>query len=238
MIHPSAVVDETAILGSGVTIGPFSVVREGTVIGDNSVIGSHCDIGLTGAKSKVLGTSIGADSVIRSHSVIYDGASLGVGLSTGHHVCIREGSVSLEGVSLGNYTDLQGDCEIGLFSRLHSNVHVSKSTVIKDYVWVFPNVVFTNDPFPPSDVRRGVTVEDFAVIATGVLLLPGVHVGKESVVGAGTVVKTNVLAGYLYAGKPGRNVAPASKIKMTGADPGEAYPWRNRYSGRFPLLKP
>jgi len=235
MIHPSSVISSSAVVGQGVSIGPFTVVRAGAVIGENSKIGSHCDIGVSSSKPSLNGTLIGAGSVIRSHSVIYDGASLGAELSTGHHVCVREGTVVADGVSLGSYSDLQGDCRRGRFSRIHSNVHVGQSTVIGDYVWVFPNVVFTNDPFPPSEIRRGVTVEDFAVIATGVLLLPGVRVGKGAVVGIGTVVKTDVLPGYVYAGQPGRNIALASTIKFDGPESPPAYPWQERYRNRYSL---
>jgi acyl-[acyl carrier protein]--UDP-N-acetylglucosamine O-acyltransferase len=235
MIHPSALIASSAVLGSGVTVGPFTIVHEGVVIGDYSVIGSHCELGFKGDESHTLGTSIGAGSLLRSHSVIYDGASLGEGLSTGHHVSIRERTTTGDGVSLGSYSDLQGDCTIGRFSRLHSNVHVGKSTVIRDYVWVYPNVVFTNDPFPPSDINRGVTVDDFAVIATGVVLLPGVRVGNSAVVAAGTVVKTNVFEGYLYAGRPGKNIGPASTIQIDGKESGPAYPWQERYRHRFRL---
>ena len=33
-------------------------------------------------------------------------------------------------------------------------------------LWIFPYVVLTNDPHPPSDMMHGVTVNDFVAIAT------------------------------------------------------------------------
>jgi len=40
LIHPTAIIDESALLGSNVKIGPYSVIGENADIGDNTVIGT------------------------------------------------------------------------------------------------------------------------------------------------------------------------------------------------------
>lgn len=62
-------------------------------------------------------------------------------------------------LQIGTLSDLQGHCEIGDYVRLHSNVHIK--SVPGNFVWIFPYVVLTNDPYPPSDSLVGVTVQDF-----------------------------------------------------------------------------
>lgn len=92
---------------------------------------------------------------------------------TGHQVTIREKSRIGHHVSIGTLSDIQGDCEIGNYVRLHSNVHIGQKSVIHDYVWIFPYVVLTNDPTPPSEELVGVEIKSFAIVATGTVVLPG-----------------------------------------------------------------
>lgn len=49
---------------------------------------------------------------------------------------------------------------------------MGKKTVLSNYVWAFPYVVFTNDPTPLSETLKGVFVEKFAVVCTGTVVLP------------------------------------------------------------------
>lgn len=43
-IHPTAIIDKTALIGSNVSVGAYSVIGEGVVIGDDTVIGHHVTI--------------------------------------------------------------------------------------------------------------------------------------------------------------------------------------------------
>ena len=162
MIHPTALISEGANLGSNVSVGPFSIIHEGVKIGSGSTIGSHCEIGVFSDIASENTLVIGEDSHIRSHSILYIGSSFGRALTTGHRVTIRENTMSGINFQVGTLGDIQGDCEIGDYVRLHSNVHVGKSSKIGNFVWIFPYVVLTNDPHPPSDVCKGVTVGDYA----------------------------------------------------------------------------
>jgi acetyltransferase-like isoleucine patch superfamily enzyme len=162
------------------------------------------------------------------------GSVFGDGLSTGHNVVIREKTVAGNGLSVGTSGDIQGNCKIGNFVRMHSNVHVSKGSLIGDYVWLFPGVVLTNDPRPPSNQIMGTTIHDFAVVAVGVTVLPGVSVGKGALIAAGAVLTKDAEEDCLYAGNPAR--LKGSLIDLMPATPGsrDAYPWRYRFSRGYP----
>lgn len=54
--------------------------------------------------------------------------------------------------------------------------------------------------------ERGVTIRRFASIGMGALLLPGVEIGENAIVGAGAVVTKDVRPGVLVAGAPARVV--------------------------------
>ncbi|WP_248289564.1 acyltransferase [Thalassotalea sp. Y01] len=176
---------------------------------------------------------ISNNSYIRSHSVFYASSSFGEGLITGHRVTVRELTNAGKNLQIGTLGDIQGHCEIGDYVRFHSNVHIGQKSIIGNFVWVFPYVVLTNDPHPPSDVLMGVTVEDFAVIATMSVILPGAHVNKGVLVGAHSCLKGKTKEDFVYAGSPAKEIFSTENIKLTQNDK-PAYPWRRHFSRGYP----
>jgi acetyltransferase-like isoleucine patch superfamily enzyme len=234
-IHDHAVVSDDADLGSNVTIGPFTIVHPNVRIGPDTVIGSHCEIGLPTDLATDQALHISEESLVRSHSVIYQGSTFGPRLDTGHHVTLREGLRVGANLRVGTLSDLQGDATFGDYVRLHSNVFVAKGAAIGNFVWIFPNVVLTDDPHPPSDgFNAGVTVEDFAVICAMSCVGPGVIVGKGSVVGAASMVTKNVEPGVLVLGVPARAIGPASDVKLRDGSGTPAYPWTRHFTRGYP----
>ena len=51
-----------------------------------------------------------------------------------------------------------------------------------------------------------IVVEDEVWIGADVTILPGVHIGRCSVIGAGSVVTGDVEAYHIYAGVPARKI--------------------------------
>jgi len=234
MIHPTALINDGATLGSNVSVGPFSIIHEGVTIGNDSTIGSHCEIGLFSDKASKNTLEIKESSHIRSHSILYTGSSFGKGLTTGHRVTIRENTITGLNFQIGTLGDIQGDCEIGNYVRLHSNVHIGKSSKIGNFVWIFPYVVLTNDPHPPSDVCMGATIGDYSVIATMSTILPGINILEGALIGAHSLVNRDVPANTIVAGVPAKTIGPTSRIKLTDSPEESAYPWRKHFHRGYP----
>jgi acetyltransferase-like isoleucine patch superfamily enzyme len=234
MLSQLAVVDQTARLGADVSIAPFTVVHANVAIGDGTQIGSHCVVGHPGPDPGAPPLTIGAGSTIRSHSVLYEGSTFGVGLETGHGVTLREGLTVGENLRVGTQTDLQGDTTIGDYVRIHSSVFVGKYTAIGDYVWIFPQAMLANDPHPPSNVQEGSTIDDYAAISAQAVVLSGVHVGRGSVVSAGSVVTRDVAPGDLVVGVPARRVGAASEVSLRDHPGTPAYPWTAHFRRGYP----
>ena len=234
MIHPSVLVSSSARIDEGVEIGPYTIIHENVWIKKNTKIGAFCEIGLPTHLAKEEKLEIGEQSNIRSHSVIYVGSRLGNGLQTGHHVCIRENSEIAQGVQLGSRTDVQGDCSIGEYTKLHADVHVGKKSKIGSFVWLFPEVLLTNDPIPPSEKLLGVIIEDYCVVASKVLIFPGVKIACNAVIGAGSVVKTDIPEWKLVTGNPAKAVCDVRILRMPENPKEKAYPWRNRFHRGYP----
>jgi len=244
-IGANSKIKDGCIIGANSSIGENSfldyavIVRENVQIGTNTFIGARVILGeylvdfIDERDYQKHKTQIGNDCVIRSETIIYGENVIGDNFQTGHRVTIREKSKIGDHVRIGTLSDIQGDCVIGNYVNLHSNVHIGQKSTLKNYVWIFPYVVLTNDPNPPSEQLLGVTVEEFAIIATGSVVLPGKVIGKDSLVGAGAVVNKDVAEGKVVVGNPIREIGETSKIKNKTT--GEAvYPWRYHFDRGMP----
>lgn len=233
-IHPSSYISPGAKLGEDVEIGPFSVIHANVVLGNRVKVGAYCELGISTPLGDGTPLNISDDSLIRSHSVFYESSSFGAGLTTGHHVTVREKTIAGTGFQIGTLSEIQGDCSVGNYVRFQSSVFVGKTTSIGNFVRIAPYVVLTNDPTPPSDVLMGCTIEDYASIAAASVVLPGVTVGHHSLVAAHACVTKNVPPHMVVAGMPARVVGETKSIKLRDGSGRAAYPWTRHFTRGFP----
>lgn len=234
MIHPTALVSPQAHVGEGVSVGPYTIIHGNVKLGDGCNIGSHCDIGLPTPRAQGRPLVIGHGANIRSHSIFYEGSTFGDDLVTGHRVTVREATEAGTNLQIGTLGDIQGTCRIGNYVRLHSNVHIGQHSTIGDFVWIFPYVVLTNDPHPPSELMRGAILEDYVAVATMSVVLPGVTVGKGALVGAHSSVARNVDADTVVAGVPAKVICKTQDIALKDGSGRPAYPWRRHFHRGYP----
>jgi UDP-3-O-[3-hydroxymyristoyl] glucosamine N-acyltransferase len=230
VIASTAIVDPSAVLGEGVSIGHGSVVHPGTILGAGTTIGEHCSIGIPAGE----GTAplrIGEGSTVRSHAAIYAGSELGPELETGHHVVIRAGSKAGANLRLGSFSALEGDLEVGDYVRLHGYVHVGSGSRIGDFAWVYSLTTLTNDPLPPSDLHAAVSIGAAAVVCVGATLLPGSQIGDGAFVAAGARVAGDVPAGRVVNddGSVGGHVSG-----LVNLETGLRHPWMRHFTERYP----
>jgi len=195
---------------------------------------AYCELGHPSKLSDGTPLRIGANSLIRSYSMFYEGSSFGESLVTGHHVTVRELTHAGINFQIGTKSDIQGHCRIGDYVRTHNNVHIGQKSLIGSFVWLFPDVLLTNDPNPPSEMLIGPVIEDFAVISSKATLLPGVRIGARAVIGAHSLVSADVEAGMFANGSPARSICKASVLRMKENPAMKAYPWAGRFQRGYP----
>jgi len=233
-VHPTALVSPKAIIGKNVSIGAYSIIHDNVEIGENTIIGPYCELGVTNHLSEGEKLSIGPDSHIRSRCTFYEGSKFGNNLITGHSVTVREKTSAGKNFQIGTLSDIQGHCSIGDYVRTHSNVHIGQHSRVGNFVWIFPYVVLTNDPHPPSEIMQGVTIMDFAVIATMSVILPGAKISEGVFIGAQSCIGGETEADSFYAGSPAKKIGPASKIKLKDGIGEPGYPWRIHFKRGYP----
>jgi len=231
-IHPTAIVDPDAVLGERVRIGPFAVLHEGVTLDDDVVVDSHVVLGhpaadrFAGADRAVEPCRIGAGSVVRSHSVIYEGVTIGRDFQSGHHVCIRRGAVLGDDVAAAIGVDLQGEMTVGDHVRINSHCVIGRGTVLEDFVWMAGGIIIANDLHPPSDgCFDPVVVRRFAVITNHVKINPGVEVGEHAFIGGGALVVRDVRPWTVVFGIPATERGSVKDIVCKEGRLDQVYPW-------------
>ncbi|HKI76052.1 MAG TPA: acyltransferase, partial [Candidatus Bathyarchaeia archaeon] len=88
-------------------------------------------------------------------------------------------------------------------------VFIPTGVVIEDNVFIAPNVTFTNDKHPRAHgewTRLDTRVKQFASIGAGSTINPGVRIGKNALIGSGSVVTKNIPDNAIAIGVPAKVV--------------------------------
>jgi acetyltransferase-like isoleucine patch superfamily enzyme len=113
-----------------------------------------------------------------------------------------------ENVSIGIFSEIGPKVSIGNNVRIGAMCFIPEGVTIMDDVWIGPHCVFTNDRFPPSPREKWelTLVMKGARVGAGVTVLPGVIIGENALVGAGSVVVKSVPPEETWAGVPAKRI--------------------------------
>jgi acetyltransferase-like isoleucine patch superfamily enzyme len=231
-------VSPKARLGRNVKIGDNTAIYDNVEIGDDAIICNDCVIGEPLAAFyhdpgyQNPRTVIGSNSIVRSHAIIYAACTIGPHFCSGHRVTIRENSNIGESCSIGTLSDIQGDVKMGNYCRLHSNVHVAQGCAMGNFVFLYPFSVMTNDPYPPSADIKGGYIGSYSQVGVHAVILPGIKVGENCLIGANSVVNKRLPDFSLAMGDPAKIVMDVRKYVVMGK--GNPYPWMSRFERGMP----
>lgn len=178
------------------------------ILAEPNVIDANVTLGYpTGRSIADMTLTIGPNATIRSGSVIYTGSQIGSHFATGHNVTVREENVIGNNVGIWSNSVIDYGCRIGNNVRIHTNVYIAQFTVLEDDVFLAPGVSIANDPRPlcaACTQQHGPIIRQGARIGVNVTILPGVEIGTQALIGAGSVVTRDVPPGAVVYGNPAR----------------------------------
>jgi acetyltransferase-like isoleucine patch superfamily enzyme len=204
-----------ATIGKGSRIGSFVVIHPDSSIGERVAIGDNTVVGKLPMKAAISTLKpadlpplkISAECIIGTGVVVYRGCVIGAG------VMLADLSTVREDVEIGDYTIIgrgvavENDTRIGRYVKVETNAYVTAHTVIEDRCFIAPMVTMTNDNFLGRTEERfkytkGPHLKRGARIGANATLMPGVVVGEDAVVAAGSLVNRAVPARKVVAGVP------------------------------------
>ena len=145
---------------------------------------------------------IGPKTRVWQFVVILAGARIGEDCNVCSHVFIDED------VIIGDRVTIKYAAGLGAGLRVGDNVFIG------------PNVIFPNDPYPRSKVYPdkfpNTFIEDGVSIGTGTIVMPGIRIGAGSMIAAGSLVRKDVAPLSLMAGNPLRLVRKLESAADSG----------------------
>ena len=196
-IHPTAIIDAAAQLGSGVTIGAYSVVGPHVTLGDGVKLHSH--VVIDGY------TTVGAGCEVWPFAVLgatpqhtrYTGEPSE--LHIGAKCVIREHVTMHPGTAIGAMQTIVGNN--GLF---FAGAHVAHDCVVGDHV------IFANNAALGGHVEIG----DHVILGGFAAVQQWCRVGAHAMVGAHSLVDADVMPFIIAAG----NRATLSGVNVIGLE--------------------
>jgi UDP-3-O-[3-hydroxymyristoyl] glucosamine N-acyltransferase len=191
-IHPSAVIESSAIIGSDVFIGPFTYVGENCIIGDGCSVYPQVYIGDN--------TKLGNNCTINPGVKIYHDCILGEGCT------IHAGTViGSDGFGFAPQSDNE-------FMKIPQLGNV----ILEDHVEIGANVTIDRATMGSTIIRKGVKLDNLIQIAHNV------EVGENSVMAAQTGISgsTKIGKNCMFGGQVGLaghiKIANGTKIGAQG----------------------
>jgi acetyltransferase-like isoleucine patch superfamily enzyme len=198
-VHPSATVYPGTVLGEGVR------VLENAVVGKQPALSPRS----TAKREPLPPAVIGDGTVVSTGAIVFAGTRIGARVVLGDQSCVRERVQIGDDVVLGRGSLIENDTTVGAMTKIQADAYITAYSTLEEHVFVAPRVVTTNDNFMGRTERRhelvmGPTIRRGARVGGGAILLPGIEIGEEAVVGAGAVVTRDVPPRALVVGNPAR----------------------------------
>ena len=223
---PGLAVADDVVLPDDVEIGAHVVIHSGTAIGsgvriqDHAVLGKPLALGAlsAAARDEPPPLVVADGATICTGALLVAGAAVGPGTLIGDQVYVRERSAIGERTTVGRGTSIENDVVIGSRVRIQTDCYITAFSEVEDDAFVAPCVMTSNDMAagrrPGGEPLRGPRLRRACRVGVGAVLLPGVEVGEEAFVGAGSVVTRDVAPRSVAFGSPARHVreVPAEEL--------------------------
>lgn len=218
VLGAGVVIGEGAVIGDGCRIGHHVVIHARTTVGnavridDGAVIGKEpmrAAISILKDEDDLPGAVIGDRCIVGSHAVIYRGCTLGQRVLVADYASVRENADIGDFTIVGRGVTVENSCRVGRYCKLETECYITAYSTIEDRVFVAPGVVTSNDNYVGRTQERfkhfkGVTIKKAGRIGAGAVILPGLVIGEDALVAAGSVVTRDVPARKVVMGCPAR----------------------------------
>jgi acetyltransferase-like isoleucine patch superfamily enzyme len=199
-IHPNVVINSGVILRNGVEIFPGAFIGKEPK-GPAEALGRPLKYDRS--------IFIGANCCVGPNAVIYYGTKIGENTLIGDGASVRENSQIGKRCIIGRFVTVNYETIIGDDTKIMDLTHITGKCKIGKNVFMGMLIATANDNDLYSrkyvdEKVAGPAILDGATIGSGATILPGVKIGRYSVVGAQALVSKEVHAYQVVVGVPAR----------------------------------
>ncbi|NVO11256.1 MAG: UDP-3-O-(3-hydroxymyristoyl)glucosamine N-acyltransferase [Bacteroidales bacterium] len=193
-IHPTAIIDDGAIIGLNVSIGPYCYIGKQVIIGDNTTICSNVTI-----TSPV---NIGKNCFIKSGAVIgqsgfgFEYNENGIPEQFPHVGTIEIGNNVYIGANTAIDRGTLGCTKISDNVKIDNLVHIAHNIIIEKNSLIIAGVTLCG----------GVLIGENCSIAPNSTIKQKIKIGRNSIVGLGAVVLKDVEDNSIVVGNPAKKM--------------------------------
>jgi acetyltransferase-like isoleucine patch superfamily enzyme len=215
-LAPNLLLGTDVELAEGVDIGANVVLYDGVRVGPGARIGDGAVLGRVptvnpGSSTRALKmgpTVVGAGAIVCPQAVVDAGVTLGEDAFVGDHSSLRPGVRIGAESSIGAMCTVNPGAVVGDRVRTQGRCGIAPRIVIEDDVFLGPGVELLSGITMTASSQSGPAIlRRCCQLGAGVIVLPGVEVGEEAIVGAGAVVVSDVPPAALVRGVPARQSA-------------------------------
>lgn len=174
MIHQTAIIDSSAVIGQNVEIGPYAVIGKDVSIGDGTIINSGVVVECA---------DIGKNCKLFSHSVIGTAPQDLKYAGEKTKAIIGDGTMIREYVTVNRGTAAHGETVVGKNCLLMMSSHIGHDCIVGN------NVIIANC----VAIAGHVEIEDNVVIGGLAAVHQFTRIGKSSIIGGGAMVVMDVI---------------------------------------------
>ncbi|MCX7983946.1 MAG: UDP-3-O-(3-hydroxymyristoyl)glucosamine N-acyltransferase [Bacteroidetes bacterium] len=164
-IHPTAVIERSAVLGDDVSIGAYAVICDGARVGNGTKIGAGC--------------VIGKNATVGNHCLLYPNVTVYHGCTIGNRVILHSGAV-IGSDGFGHAPRADGTYE---------KIPQLGIVVIEDDVEIGANTTIDRATLGETKICRGVKIDNLVQIAHNVVI------GENTVIAAQTGISGSTKIG-------------------------------------------
>src|SRR3990167_816644 len=112
-----------------------------------------------------------------------------------------------KGTKIAAFVEIGDNVVIGKNCKIQAFTFIPPGVTIEDNVFIGPHVCFTNDKHPKAQEKweqKKTIIKRGSSIGANATILPGIEIGEEATICAGSVVLCNVPRGETWAGNPAK----------------------------------
>src|SRR4030042_6081544 len=138
---------------------------------------------------------------------LVDSERIGDGTRIWAFAHVMKGARIGSGCNVGEHCFIENDVIIGDRVVIKNGISVWDGVTVEDGAFLGPHMIFTNDLEPRSGFPKGLVrtlVKKGATIGAGAIIICGITIGENAMIGAGSVVTKDVPGSALVYGNPAR----------------------------------